>query len=155
MGCRGARRENLDAGLPQLSLLARQTLRVEIGPDHVREYRQLPTFRSRCLDSFAESARSIIENISFYTPPFCSALRDYPSHFHINVKPGFQGQGVGRLLLARFVQLCRDRASPGVHVVTGATSRAITFYRMCGFAPFAIPDADPGLAVLVYATPAP
>jgi GNAT superfamily N-acetyltransferase len=108
-----------------------------------------------CLDSFAESARSIIESISFYTPPFCSALRDYPSHFHINVKPGFQGQGVGRLLLARFVQLCRDRGSPGIHVVTGATSRAITFYRMCGFAPFAIPDADPGLAVLVYATPAP
>ena len=90
-----------------------------------------------------------------YTPAFCSALRGYPSHFHINVKPGQQGMGVGRLLIARFFQLCRDRDSRGIHVMTGAKSRAVTFYRTCGFTPLAVPEADPGLAVLVYAIPAP
>ncbi len=108
-----------------------------------------------CLDSFSEAARPIIEDISLYTPAFCSALRGYPSHLHINVKPGYQGHGVGRLLIARFLQLCRDTGSPGIHVVTGAKSRAVNFYRTRGFAPFAMPDADPGLAVLVYAIPAP
>jgi GNAT superfamily N-acetyltransferase len=108
-----------------------------------------------CLDSFSEEARIIIDDISFYTPAFCSALRDYPSHFHINVKPGHQGQGVGRLLLARFFQLCRERGSPGIHVVTGPKSRAVDFYRACGFVPLAAPEADSDLALLVYAIPAP
>ncbi len=108
-----------------------------------------------CLDSFSEAARTIIGDISFYTPAICFTLRGYPSHLHINVKPGYQGQGVGRLLIARFSKLCRDRGSPGIHVVTGAKSRAVNFYQTCAFTPFAIPDADPGLAVLVYATPAP
>ena len=107
-----------------------------------------------CLDSFSDTARNIISDISFYTPAFCSALRDYPSHFHINVKPGSQGKGVGRQLISGFLQLCRDQGSRGIHVVTGANSRAVDFYRTCGFTPFTIPDA-PGLAVLVYAIPAP
>jgi GNAT superfamily N-acetyltransferase len=108
-----------------------------------------------CLDSFSEAARLIISDIPFYTPAFCSALRDHPSHFHINVKPGYQGKGVGRQLMSAFFQLCRDRGSPGIHVVTGAKSRAVTFYRACGFTPFAVPDASPGIALLVYAIPAP
>ncbi len=108
-----------------------------------------------CRDSFSEAARIIIDDISFYTPAFCFALRRYPSHFHINVSPGYQSQGVGRLLIARFFELCRDRGSPGIHVATGSKSRAIKFYRTCGFTPFSIPEADPGLAVLVYAIPAP
>ncbi len=108
-----------------------------------------------CVDSFSQRSRIIIDDIASYTPAFCSALRGYPSHFHINVKPGQQGMGVGRLLIARFFQLCRDRDSRGIHVMTGAKSRAVTFYRTCGFTPLAVPEADPGLAVLVYAIPAP
>ena len=108
-----------------------------------------------CLDSFSEAARIIISDIPFYTPAFCSALRDQPSHFHINVKPGYQGKGVGRQLMSGFFQLCRDQGSSGIHVVTGTTSRAVDFYRTCGFRPFTVPDAAPDLAVLVYAIPAP
>ena len=108
-----------------------------------------------CLDSFSEAARIIISDIPFYTPAFCSALRDHPSHFHINVKPGHQGKGVGRQLMSAFFQLCRDQGSRGIHVVTGAKSGAVDFYRNCGFTPFTVPDAAPGLAVLIYAIPAP
>jgi GNAT superfamily N-acetyltransferase len=112
-------------------------------------------YLAACLDSFSQAARIIIGDIPFYTPAFCSALRDHPSHFHINVKPGFQGKGVGRLLIARFFKLCRERGSPGIHVVTGAKSRAVTFYRACGFTPFTVPDAALDLALLVCAIPAP
>ena len=108
-----------------------------------------------CLDSFSEAARIIISDIPFYTPAFCSALRGHPSHLHINIKPGYQGNGVGRLLIARFFKLCRDRGSPGVHVVTGGKSRAVNFYRACGFTPFTVPDAASDLALLVCAISAP
>ena len=108
-----------------------------------------------CLDSFSEAARIIIGDIPFYTPPFRSALREHPSHFHINVKPGYQGKGVGRQLISGFLKLCRNRGSHGIHVVTEAKSRAVNFYRTCGFTPFTVPDAAPDLAVLVYAIPAP
>jgi GNAT superfamily N-acetyltransferase len=108
-----------------------------------------------CLDSFSEAARAIIGDISLYTPAFCAALRDYPSHFHINVKPGHQGRGIGRRLIERFLQLCRERGSPGIHVATGSGSRAVSLYRTCGFTPFAPPEPDPTLALLVSAIPAP
>jgi GNAT superfamily N-acetyltransferase len=109
-----------------------------------------------CLDSFSEAARIIIGDISLYTPAFCAALRDHPSHLHINVKPGYQGKGVGRQLISGFLRLCRDKGARGIHVVTGAESRAVNFYRStCGFTPFTVPDAAPDLAVLVYAIPAP
>jgi GNAT superfamily N-acetyltransferase len=109
-----------------------------------------------CIDSFSEAARVIIAGIPNYTPAFLTAARDYPSHFHINVKPGHQGQGVGRLLVEHFIRQCQASGSPGIHVVTGAASRAVKFYEGCGFkraAPFA--DADPGVAVLLYAVRTP
>ena len=106
-----------------------------------------------CIDSFSKQASHIIEDIGFYTPAFCAALRDYPSHLHINVKPGRQGKGIGQLLMARYFALCRKRGSSGIHVVTDTKSRAVHFYRLCGFAPFTPPDADPDLALLVRALP--
>ncbi len=86
-----------------------------------------------CTDSFSDAASEIIDDISYFTPAFCAALKSYPSHFHINVKPGLQGKGIGRELVARFLNLCEEATSPGVHVVTGASSRAVKFYDACGF----------------------
>ena len=105
-----------------------------------------------CLDSFSRSARAIIRDIPYYTPAFQKAVATCPSHFHINVKPGYQGHGVGRLLVVRFLEACAASGSTGAHVATGAQSRAVHFYRACGFRPLALPETDPGLAVLAYAT---
>ncbi len=105
-----------------------------------------------CVDSFSTASKAIIEDIDYFTPPFCAALKDYPSHFHINVEPQNQGTGIGRSLIARFVEICASAGSPGIHVATGASSRAVNFYNACGFVrlePF--PGAGPGLAVLVRA----
>ncbi len=107
-----------------------------------------------CLDSFSEATRIIVDDIAFYTPAFCAVMRAYPSHFHINVKPGHQGKGAGRRLVARFLEYCKDRGSPGVHVATGTESPAVHFYAACGFERITIPQADPDLALLVRALPA-
>lgn len=108
-----------------------------------------------CVDSFSRSARGIIRDIPYYTPAFRKAVETCPSHFHINVKPGYQGHGVGRLLVARFLEACAAAGSTGAHVATGAQSPAVRFYRACGFMPLALPESDPGLAVLACAIVAP
>jgi ribosomal protein S18 acetylase RimI-like enzyme len=102
-----------------------------------------------CSDTFSDAARHIAGDISFYTPAFRAALSRYPSHFHINVKPGRQGGGVGRHLVARLLQTLGEAGAAGVHVVTGAESRAVHFYEACGFQRVAIAQADAKLAVLV------
>jgi GNAT superfamily N-acetyltransferase len=90
-------------------------------------------YAAGCVDSFAAASKIIVDAIPYFTLSFCRALAEYPSHFHINVKPGLQGKGVGRLLTSHFVQLCADASSPGIHVVTGASSPAVKFYEACDF----------------------
>ncbi len=109
-----------------------------------------------CTDSFSAESKTIIGDIDYFTPSFCAALKNYPSHFHINVKPGQQGKGIGRMLVARFIEICTSAGSPGIHVVTSTASRAVKFYEGCGFrqvTPYA--GASPGLAVLIRSTGGP
>lgn len=68
-------------------------------------------------------------------PAMAEAIVRWPAHLHINMRADARGLGVGGRLIERFAAHCRDRGVPGVHVVTGATSRAVAFYRKCGFAP--------------------
>jgi GNAT superfamily N-acetyltransferase len=106
-----------------------------------------------CIDSFSAASRAIIGDIAYFTPAFCAALKAYPSHFHINVKPGLQGKGIGRLLTGRFLQICAEAGSPGVHVVTGALSPAAKFYEACDFKRLSpIGSISAEHAVLVRAT---
>lgn len=109
-----------------------------------------------CPDSFSPAAKAIIGDIYYFTPSFCGALKNYPSHFHINVLPGQQGKGIGHLLAGRFAEVCAAAGSPGIHVVTGSSSRAVRFYKACGFE-LVVPytGADPGLAILIRTTAAP
>jgi GNAT superfamily N-acetyltransferase len=103
-----------------------------------------------CIASFSEEAKPLIADIAYFTPAFCAALAEYPSHFHINVKPEMQGRGLGRRLCQAFIGLCAARGSQGVHVLTGATSPAVRFYEVCGFARFRLPPAlGTGHTVLV------
>jgi len=86
-----------------------------------------------CIDSFGESARAIASEIDYFTADFCAGMQAYPSHFHINVSPVHQGRGVGHSLTMHFIDLCRRSGSPGIHIVTGAASRAVRFYEACNF----------------------
>lgn len=92
-----------------------------------------------CTDSFAPLSAAIISDIPYYTPSFRTLVAACPSHFHINVKPGLQGRGIGRQLTGKFLDICRRTNSGGVHVVTGETSPAVTFYMSCGFERLLLP----------------
>jgi len=86
-----------------------------------------------CFDTFGLPARPIIGDLPYYDADISGALSQFPSHFHINVAPGNQGMGIGRRLLDRFAEICRNEGSPGIHVVTGADAPSVKFYRAFGF----------------------
>jgi GNAT superfamily N-acetyltransferase len=56
----------------------------------------------------------------------------FPAHLHINLAPSARGFGIGQRLVERFAGDVRGAGLPGFHVVTGARSRNISFYRRAG-----------------------
>lgn len=108
-----------------------------------------------CLNTFAAGNSELLMDIDYYTPALASALVAYPSHLHINLKPDHQRQGIGKKLIARFLEACRTGGSSGVHVVTGAASPAVAFYEACGFRRASAPSCvPPKLAILTLSLPA-
>ncbi len=102
----------------------RKTLRIgggqaELSPTLVRQLRRCASQAPSCLpwmqdgnatgylagcpDSFSPASQTITGDIYYFTPSFCAALKNYPSHFHINVKPGLAGEG-NRALACRAVR---------------------------------------------------
>jgi ribosomal protein S18 acetylase RimI-like enzyme len=58
----------------------------------------------------------------------------YPAHLHIDLLPRFQGRGLGKTLIDRWLELMRLFGAKGVHLGVGvANERAVRFYRAYGF----------------------
>jgi ribosomal protein S18 acetylase RimI-like enzyme len=61
----------------------------------------------------------------------------FPAHLHMNVLPGYQRQGIGGRLMARFLGAMREAGAPGIHLVTSTENKkALPFYRREGFTVF-------------------
>jgi GNAT superfamily N-acetyltransferase len=67
-----------------------------------------------------------------YMPAFTDLSQSYPAHLHINLDPAWRSGGIGTRLIDAFCAHAQRRA-PGVHVVTGRTSRNVRFYERNGF----------------------
>jgi ribosomal protein S18 acetylase RimI-like enzyme len=70
-----------------------------------------------------------------YFRAFAKDCASYPSHLHVNVRPGLQGRGIGRRLVEAFCGHARDRRVPAVHVITAAGAGNLGFYERLGFTP--------------------
>lgn len=57
----------------------------------------------------------------------------YPAHLHINLSPESRGKGIGRFLIERFCEQLRDRACPGLHIITSPDANNSGFYEKLGF----------------------
>ena len=68
-----------------------------------------------------------------YFQTWAALTARYPAHLHINLRPAARGAGVGQRLVEAFCEQATAADAPGVHVVTGAGARNISFYRRCGF----------------------
>ncbi|MBL8564538.1 MAG: GNAT family N-acetyltransferase [Hyphomicrobiaceae bacterium] len=68
-----------------------------------------------------------------YFPRLSEWTARFPAHLHINVASSARSLGIGQALIERFVGDVAAAGLPGVHVVTGAMSRNVGFYRRNGF----------------------
>lgn len=59
----------------------------------------------------------------------------FPSHLHINLTAGSRGLGLGGRLIGRLEEILAADPynSPGLHLITGAGARNVSFYRRNGF----------------------
>lgn len=99
----------------------------------------LPPLQARYPDPAGDSAgwtadERICHMLHHPRLELAEAVRDYPSHLHIDLLPRAQGRGYGRRLMDRFVTALRERGSKGVHLgVATSNTRAQRFYRSYGF----------------------
>ncbi len=77
-----------------------------------------------------------------YFQPFAAACARFPAHLHINLTAAARGFGVGARLIEACVADVAAARRPGVHVVTSAAARNVTFYRRNGFIDVAGVDRD-------------
>jgi ribosomal protein S18 acetylase RimI-like enzyme len=77
--------------------------------------------------------------------PYCTA---YPAHLHVNLDAAIRGQAVGARLIEAFCARLRADQCPGVHVVTGATMRNVSFYQRLGFREIA--RAPRGISAVLF-----
>lgn len=83
-----------------------------------------------CKDSAgAEIMARIVPKYTVFADHFAA----YPAHFHVNVRPGWRGHGIGRRLVDHYADDCRADGLPGVHLVTGVFARNVEFYKRAGF----------------------
>jgi len=69
---------------------------------------------------------------------FDDLFDEFPAHLHINVHERTRGRGVGAALIGVLEDALRSRAGAqtrpaGLHLVTDAASRNVSFYRRNGF----------------------
>lgn len=70
-------------------------------------------------------------------------VADYPGHLHINILSDYQGRGIGRQLMDRFLGELRARGVAGVHLGTSeANYKAVPFYDRYGFKRIASVEGD-------------
>ena len=61
-------------------------------------------------------------------------IAQYPAHLHINILPGFQGQGIGSQLINRFEEHIATLGAKGIHLgTTNQNKKAVPFYHKMGF----------------------
>ena len=88
-------------------------------------------------DNFEEAILRDLHNPARMVLP---ELAGYPAHLHIDLLPGYQGQGLGRRLMDAFLAALRARGVASVHLgMDPANTGARAFYDKLGFAPIEVP----------------
>lgn len=98
-----------------------------------------PALRQRYGDdraSFTSADRQRIEAIQTpeINPP--AIVAEYPAHIHMNLRARLRGQGVGTMLLQRWVGLAREAGVHGIHLGASVSNEGgVAFWQRSGFVP--------------------
>jgi GNAT superfamily N-acetyltransferase len=102
-----------------------------------------------CLDDPAANAR--FSDLSYFAD-LADLTARYPAHLHINLDPAWRSQGIGARLVETFAGHAEALGAAGVHIVTGAAARNVSFYRRCGFAPLRTCEWEGGVVLFMGRT---
>jgi GNAT superfamily N-acetyltransferase len=95
----------------------------------VLENNEVLGYLCACPDSFGA-----LDKIAFKSYHlFKSYYQKYPLHFHINVKPGQTGRGIGALMLRHLQQVGSDNNISNCHIITSEHEKNVDFYSKNGF----------------------
>lgn len=68
-----------------------------------------------------------------YFRDFADLTAHCPAHIHVNLAPPYRNRGIGGKLIDAFAADAARAGAEGMHVVTGAASRNVSFYVRNGF----------------------
>jgi len=83
--------------------------------------------------SFDDPARTPRFSDIPYFAELADLTQHYPAHLHVNLSPVARGQSIGSDLVRAFAAAAAAAGLPGVHVVTSANARNVSFYKRLGF----------------------
>jgi GNAT superfamily N-acetyltransferase len=83
--------------------------------------------------SLDDPARTPLFSDIGYFASFAALTAEYPAQLHVNLAPGWRGQGIGSRLVEAFAHDARRAGARGVHVVTARGMRNVGFYMANGF----------------------
>jgi len=86
-----------------------------------------------CFNTAAAMKVMYVDSAKAFEPYY----KDYPAHLHINVSAAHRSSGVGAELIMAFENACREQGVGGIHLVTAAGARNVSFYERNGFAEIA------------------
>ncbi|MBR5341976.1 MAG: GNAT family N-acetyltransferase [Erysipelotrichaceae bacterium] len=98
-----------------------------------KDYRQ---YISNIENDFKERASELGFEERFFLETHCFELygKDYPAHFHIDVKPGYQHEGIGTILLKTEIKHMKDNGVKGLMLIVGKNKESGNkFYEKNGF----------------------
>ncbi|HKK47806.1 MAG TPA: GNAT family N-acetyltransferase [Alkalispirochaeta sp.] len=72
-------------------------------------------------------------HVAAHVPVFDDLYEAYPAHLHINLTAESRGMGLGGRLVAELSAAVAAHGAPGIHLVTSAGARNVSFYRRNGF----------------------
>ena len=82
----------------------------------------------------ADPQAHLVRRLHAGVPVEPALVDSHPAHLHIDILPRAQGRGLGRRLMATFMQELQVEGVPGVHLgVASGNAGAIAFYRREGF----------------------
>lgn len=84
-----------------------------------------------------------------YFRDFAHVTPHYPAELHVNLDPEWRGHGVGRRLVAAFLEAAREAGAGGAHVVTSRGQDNVGFYEAIGFVEVAATDWNGRTLVLL------
>lgn len=102
--------------------------------------------------AFDDPARSARFSDIGYFAQLAHLTERFPAHLHVNLSPKARQHGIGSRLLARFASDVAHAGLPGLHVVTGAHSRNVSFYKRNGLV-HAHPFTWQGVELVMLAMP--